>query len=142
MKIILYFNSKMLYNCFMMIKKETEMTPWEQMSRKDQLAATHYDFYKSVHGVRPRWFNYDEMSEQELEAEMESLSKEAEVVFAQEAKAEAEAIVVFEARVSDLIASGAENRETAIRWIHEAEGSDGDSDYLCFLVGVPYGYLG
>lgn len=29
-------------------------TTWEQMSRKEQLAASHYDFYKSVHGVRPR----------------------------------------------------------------------------------------
>ena len=118
------------------------MTPWEQMSRKDQLAATHYDFYKSVHGVRPRWMNYDAMTEQELEAEMESLSREADSVFAEEAKQEAEAIVRFEARVSDLISTGAKDRETAIRWIHEAEGSDGDSEYLCFLVGVPYGYLG
>lgn len=125
----------------MMIEKETEMTPWEQMSRRDQLAASHYDFYKSVHGVRPRWMNYDEMSEQELEAEMDSLSKQAEVVFAEEAKREQEAIVAFEARIADLLSTGASNRETAIRWIHEAEGSDGDSDYLCFLVGVPYGYI-
>ena len=117
------------------------MTPWEQMSRRDQLAASHYDFYKSVHGVRPRWMNYDEMSEQELEAEMDSLSKQAEVVFAEEAKQEQEAIVAFEARVADLLSTGAADRETAIRWIHQAEGSDGDTEYLCFLVGVPYGYI-
>jgi hypothetical protein len=29
----------------------------------------------------------------------------------------------------------------ALRWIHEAEGSDGDEEYLCFLVGLPYGYF-
>ena len=117
------------------------MTPWEQMSRRDQLAASHYDFYKSVYGVRPRWMNYDAMSEQDLEVEMDNLSKQAEVVFAEEAKREQEAIVAFEERVADLLATGAGDRETALRWIHEAEGSDGDTEYLCFLVGVPYGYI-
>jgi hypothetical protein len=29
----------------------------------------------------------------------------------------------------------------ALRWIHEAEGSDGDDEYLCFRAGVPYGYI-
>jgi hypothetical protein len=29
----------------------------------------------------------------------------------------------------------------ALRWIHEAEGSDGDDEYLCFRSGVPYGYI-
>jgi hypothetical protein len=125
----------------MMIEKETEMTPWEQMSRRDQLAATHYDFYKDVHGVRPRWMNYDEMSEQDLESELDDLSKQAEVVWAEEKRQQDDAIVRFESRIVDLIDTGAGDRETAIRWIHEAEGSDGDSDYLCFLVGVPYGYI-
>ena len=27
---------------------------WDSMSRKEQLAASHYDFYKSVYGIRPR----------------------------------------------------------------------------------------
>ena len=37
------------------------MKSWEELSRKEQLAATHYDFYKDVHGIRPRWMNYEEM---------------------------------------------------------------------------------
>jgi hypothetical protein len=28
-----------------------------------------------------------------------------------------------------------------MRWIHEAEGSNGDDEYLCYLVGLPYGYF-
>ena len=31
--------------------------------------------------------------------------------------------------------------EMALRWIHEAEGSNGDDEYLCFLVGLPYRYF-
>jgi hypothetical protein len=29
----------------------------------------------------------------------------------------------------------------AIRWIAEAEDAGSDMEYLCFLVGVPYGYI-
>lgn len=125
----------------MMIKKETEMTTWEEMTRKEQLAATHYDFYKDVHGVRPRWYNYEAMSEQDLEAELDSLSKQAEVVFAEEKRVQEENVARFEARVADLIACGAKDRETAIRWIHEAEETNGDNEYLCYCVGIPYGYV-
>ena len=38
----------------------------EVTSRRDELAAIHYDFYKEVHGIRPRWYNYDAMTEAEL----------------------------------------------------------------------------
>ena len=37
--------------------------------------------------------------------------------------------------------SGARTREQALRWIHEAEGTQGDDEYLCFTVGLPYGYF-
>jgi hypothetical protein len=51
------------------------------------------------------------------------------------------AIQVFEARIGKIIALGARDRAMALRWIHEAEGSDGDDEYLCYRVGVPYGYI-
>jgi hypothetical protein len=47
----------------------------------------------------------------------------------------------FEMRMLSLLQSGAKDREMALRWVHEAEGSDGDDEYLCFLVGLPYGYF-
>ncbi len=117
------------------------MTPWEQLSRKDQLAATHYDFYKDVHGVRPRWYNYDEMSETDLEAELDQLSKEAEVQAKIEAEQQAIAIGKVEARIADLIQSGAKTREVAVKWILEAEGAENDADYCCYLLGLPYGFF-
>lgn len=114
---------------------------WEEMSRKEQLAATHYDFYKDVHGIRPRWIDYDAMTEQELEAEMESLSKQAEVVFAEEERREQEAIREFEELVEFTIAQGARTRENAVRWIAEGADVDGDMDQLCWERGLPFGYF-
>jgi len=43
--------------------------------------------------------------------------------------------------MQDLLLSGAKDREMAMRWVHEAEGSDGDDEYLCFLLGLPYRYF-
>ena len=40
---------------------------WESMSPKEQLAASHYDFYKSVYGIRPRWMDYDAMTVADLD---------------------------------------------------------------------------
>jgi hypothetical protein len=54
---------------------------------------------------------------------------------------EAEAAVRFEARVASIIELGAKDREMALRWIHEAEGTNGDDEFLCYCVGVPYGYF-
>jgi hypothetical protein len=36
---------------------------------------------------------------------------------------------------------GAGNYETALRWIHEADGTDGDDEYLCYHNGLPYGFF-
>ena len=35
--------------------------------------ATHYDFYKEINGIRPRWMNYDKMTTADIEAEIHLL---------------------------------------------------------------------
>jgi hypothetical protein len=47
----------------------------------------------------------------------------------------------FEMRMLDLLRSGAKDREMALRWIHEAEDTGGDDEYLCYTLGLPYRYL-
>jgi hypothetical protein len=61
----------------------------------------------------------------------------------EEARVEAEhmAIVKFEQRVLKLLVLGASDRATAVRWIHEAEGTSGDDEYLCWTLGLSYGYF-
>lgn len=114
---------------------------WDTMTRKEQLAATHYDFYKDVHGIRPRWYNYDQMSEEELEKELETLSIECEEQENLRREQEKLAAERVENQIQFLIDTGAEDRLAAIRWLHEAEETDGDNEYLCFKLGLPYGYF-
>ena len=116
------------------------MKSWEELSRKEQLAATHYDFYKDVHGIRPRWMNYDAMTEEQLEQELEQLGREAEVQAKEEAEAQKIAIAKFEDRVLNLMHTGT-NRERVIAWLMDAEGATGDFEYFCYTQGLPYGYF-
>lgn len=125
----------------MLNEKGIVMQSWNEMSRKDQLATMHYDFYKDVHGVRPRWMNYDDMTEEELEAQLDQLGRESDIQAKEEAEREAIAMDDVEHVILNLMMSGARDRIMAVRWLHEANDTNGDADYLCFKLGVPYGYF-
>ena len=119
----------------------SELKSWEELSYKEQLAAQHYDFYKDVHGIRPRWMNYDAMTVEELELEMKQLSTEADYVFAEEKRIQEENVAKFEQHVTNTICMGARDRETALRWIMDASEAGGDWEYFCYLNGLPYRYF-
>jgi hypothetical protein len=114
---------------------------WEEMSVLEQYACTYWDMYKDAYGVRPRGIDTSSWTEEQFEAEFVSLSKTIEANYQDQLIAEEKATIDFEMRVQGLMLSGAKDYEMALRWIHEAEGSDGDEEYLCFLVGLPYGYF-
>lgn len=121
------------------------MIAWEDLPKVEQLAGEYYDFYKDVHGIRPRWIFNSEgncvYTEQEMEAMLERLAKEAEVVWAEEKAREEEAVKKFEQHVTNTICMGAKDRATALRWIMEASKADGDWSYFCYLEGLPYNYF-
>ena len=118
-----------------------EFKSWEEMSVLEQYACTYWDMYKDAHGVRPRGIDTSTWTEAEFEAEFVSLAKTIDRENKDREAAEDKAMIAFEMRVQDLMSSGAKDYAMAIRWVHEAEGSDGDDEYLCFLVGLPYGYF-
>jgi hypothetical protein len=118
-----------------------EFKSWEEMSVLEQYACQYWDMYKDAYGFRPRGIDTSSWTVEQFEEEFESLQKAINANYEQEKEQQAKAMVAFEARVTKVIASGARNRDTAMRWIHEAEGSQGDDEYLCFLVGLPYGYF-
>jgi hypothetical protein len=97
--------------------------------------------YKDAYGVRPRGIDTTAWTEAEFEAEFVSLSKTIEQENIVRVEAEETAMIAFEMRVQNLMTSGAKSYEMALRWVHEAEGSNGDEEYLCFLAGLPYGYF-
>jgi hypothetical protein len=114
---------------------------WEEMSTLEQYACQFWDMYKDAYGVRPRGIDTSSWTEADFENEFASLGSVIEREEADRKVAEAKAIERFEAQVTSFIESGAKTRETAIRWFHEAEGSNGDDEYLCFLLGLPYRYF-
>ena len=118
-----------------------EFKSWEEMTVLEQYACQFWDMYKDAYGVRPRGIDTSSWTEADFEAEFVSLSKTIEQENTARVAAEEQAMIAFEMRVQDLMTSGAKSYEMALRWVHEAEGSNGDEEYLCFLVGLPYGYF-
>ena len=113
---------------------------WEELSKVEQLRSEYSDFHKEVRGFRPAPNeNWD--SEEWLAERIDALAKESVQVEAEEARREKVCIANFEARVTDTIKLGAKDRETAIRWIADAADVDGDMEFLCFKLGLPYNYF-
>jgi hypothetical protein len=118
-----------------------EFKSWESMSKLEQLACEYWDFYKEAHGFRPRHVDTTNWTVEQFQAAFDELGRICEQNEAFRVEDEAHAAVRFEARVAGLIASGAGDRATAIRWIADAEGAEGDAEYLCFLLGLEYDYF-
>ena len=114
---------------------------WEEMSTLEQYACQYWDMYKDAYGVRPRGVDTSAWTEADFEAEFVSLSDTINADYKQQLAQEAVASHDFEMRVLSLLQTGATDRDMALRWIHEAEGSNGDDEYLCFLLGFPYRYF-
>lgn len=112
-----------------------------EMTRTEELQSIYWDMYKDAHGFRPRHVDTTHWTEEMFVAEFEAL----ELAIRQEellrAFNEGQAIERFEVRMANLMATGAQDRATAIRWIMDAEGADGDTEYADYLLGLPYGYI-
>lgn len=125
----------------------TDHRSYEQLSELEQLQSEYWDFYKSVHNIRPRYvvgtttWNSVEL----LTEAIKSLSSEAEVVWAAEAKQEQENIASFEALVakmmSEMMSEMNKDRETIVRWMFDASICNGDWEFYCYELGIPYGYF-
>ena len=118
-----------------------EFKSWEEMTTLEQYACQYWDMHKDAYGVRPRGINTTEWTEADFEAEFVILSQTIDANYKVQLEQEEQAMIAFEMRVQDLMTSGAKDYEMALRWVHEAEGSNGDEEYLCYLVGLPYGYF-
>jgi len=114
---------------------------WEEMSTLEQYSCQFWDMYKDAYGVRPRGIDTAAWDEATFEAEFNYLQDLIAKNEQEREIAEREATVAFEQRMQDLYACGAKDRAMALRWIHEAEGSNGDDEFLCYLVGLPYRYF-
>jgi hypothetical protein len=99
------------------------------------------DFYKEAYGVRPRGINTSNWTLENWKKEWELLHAICESNREAEEIAESHAIYEFELQVQELIEMGAKDRDTAIRWIADAEQCQPNSSQMCYVCGLPYGYF-
>lgn len=114
---------------------------FQVQTRLEELQSIHWDLYKDAYGFRPRHVDTSSWSEQDFAVEFEFLQTVVDREYQERQVAEAAAVARFETTVAGLVAIGAGTREDAIRWMHEAERTNGDADFLCYCLGLPYGYL-
>lgn len=110
-----------------------------EMTELEEMEQMYSELHKDVYGVKARWYHADSI--EHARADLASLQAQAEVVWAREKQAQVDAGVAFEARVAELIAVGAGDRATALRWIHQAEGTDGDDERLCYALGLSFSHF-
>ena len=113
----------------------------DTLTRTEELQSIFWDMYKDAYNFRPRHVDTSLWTEAQFEAEFEQLAQVIHREGLLREQSEARAAHDFEMRVLSLLQTGAKNREMALRWVHEAEGSNGDDEFLCYLVGLPYGYF-
>jgi hypothetical protein len=118
-----------------------EFKSWDELTVLEQAQSTYWDMHKDAYGVRPRCIDTSAWTIEDFEAEFVILGQAIEAEDKARKEAEATATVVFEQRIQSLIDAGAKDRTTAIRWIHEAEDTQGDDEYLCYTLGLPYQYF-
>jgi hypothetical protein len=121
--------------------KMEALKTWEEMTVLEQMQCQYWDMYKDAYGIRPRHMNLEAMTEADFEAEFKILGEAIEREAAIRKESEFKAEVVFAMRIQNLLVTGARDRAMALRWIHEAEGTNGDDEFLCWTVGLPYGYF-
>ena len=118
-----------------------EFKTWEEMSDLEQAQCTYWDMYKDAYGVRPRGIDTSTWTLADFEMEFASLGAVIQREETNRQLAQHEACHAFEMRIQSILACGAKDREMALRWIHEAEGTHGDDDFLCWTLGLPYQYF-
>lgn len=119
----------------------TEFKSWDELSQLEQAREIYWDMYKDAYGVRPRGVDTSSWTLETFIKEFAYLNVVIEREETARKEAEKSATVVFEQRVQSLIDAGAKDRATALRWIHEAEDTQGDDEYLCYTLGLPYQYF-
>jgi len=107
---------------------------------RDSLITSVYEMHKDAYGVKGRHYNFDKMSNKELEEELEHLCKVAQAEREAEEKYEEAAYQTFLKQIAENMKLGAKDKETAIKWILEAEGlaNEKDSSYICYSLGLSY----
>ena len=112
-----------------------------EYTKLEELQSTYSDIHKDVYGTRPRHDTTEDWnSESYLESAIADLVIRLDEVVKQEKEDQKQAIARFENQIERMRRRRID-RATALGWVHDAEGTDGDNEYLCYKLGLPYGYF-
>jgi len=111
------------------------------LTRMEELQSIYWDMYKDAYNFRPRHVDTSTWTEAQFEAEFEQLDQVIRRESQLREAAEDRASIAFEMRVQSLLVSGAKDYAMALRWIHEAEGTSGDDEFLAWTLDLPYRYF-
>jgi hypothetical protein len=80
------------------------------------------------------------MSNEDLEKELKHLCAVAKETADEEKRYEEAAYQTFLKRITEAMKLGASDKETAIKWILQAEGLENEKDagYICYNLGLSY----
>ena len=106
------------------------------MTELQELESIYCDMHKDVYGVKARWYKAE--SVEQARADLDRLGKELDAQIEQDKKFQQEAIAAFEQVVKEHCQG---DFEAAKRWQHQAYDTQGDDEYLCYRLGLPYGYF-
>jgi hypothetical protein len=110
------------------------MTEWDDLSELEQLESIYCEMHKDVYGVKARWYKADTV--EQARKDLASLEQAAKVQAVHDAECQRQAIEAF-----NQLATSYGGFETAKRWQHQAYGTDGDDEFLCYHLGLPYGFF-
>ena len=117
------------------------------MDNRKALLSYISDAHKDAYGFRPgNWEYYNSLTIEQLQAEADELSAAVCETIDRENAEKEDSAKKFEVRVAEVIESGAKDRETALRWIFDAEDITADVEiyrgsYAAYHFNLPYGYF-
>jgi hypothetical protein len=119
---------------------------WDELTELEQLQSIYSDAYKDAYGFRPRGMSGECWNSVEwLKEELKFLDGEIARRISEAEEDGKVAVEIFEKTVTAMIEAGANDRETALRWIFDAEDLDindkFDRESLCYQRGLPYHYF-
>ena len=92
----------------------------QSLDREDNILYI-WDAYKSVHGVRPRWLDFNTMTSVEINDFAIQLRADVKESIRHEEAKEQRAKKKFEKAIALCLSSGAKTRKQAIKWLVDAE---------------------
>lgn len=107
-----------------------------EMTELEELECIYIEMHKDVYGVKARWYKAESI--EQARKDLAQLEKELAAQIEQDKRCQQEAIAAFEEVVNKHCGGCV---ETAKRYQHQACGTDGDDEFLCYQLGLPYGYF-